>query len=192
MPRNGAHDGGAADPPGGRRGQGPEHEGERAAERRVGRHESPEERADRRWGELLQEVRVAQTGVQILFGFLMTVVFTPKFFDLPTTDRNIYVVTVVLGAATMGALIGPVSFHRLVTGHRLKPETVTWASRLTIVGVVLLLATIVSALLLILRIALRNSAVPWLVAGLSVWFVLCWFGLPAWARHRYARRERRE
>ncbi|GHG61147.1 DUF6328 family protein [Streptomyces griseocarneus] len=188
MPRNGAHDN-TPDRPGARRGRGADDARDAPAGRqpRTGRHESPEERADRRWNELLQEVRVAQTGVQILFGFLLTVVFTPKFTTLTATDRTIYIVTVVLGAATMGALIGPVSFHRLVTGHRLKPQTVTWASRLTLVGVVLLLATIVSALLLVLRIALHSSAVPWIVAGLSTWFLLCWFGLPAWARHRYAR-----
>ncbi|MFE0380707.1 DUF6328 family protein [Streptomyces inhibens] len=153
-----------------------------------GRDESPEERADRRWNELLQEVRVIQTGVQILFGFLLTVVFTPRFTTLGPTDRTIYVVTVLLGAATTGALIGTVTFHRLVTGHRLKPETVYWASRLALVGIVLLLATVTSALLLILRIALDNSTVPWVVAGLVAWFMVCWFGLPAWALHRYSSR----
>lgn len=151
-----------------------------------GRHESAEERADRRWNELLQEVRVTQTGVQILFGFLLTVVFTPRFAALSQTDKDIYVTTVILGAATTGALIGPVALHRLVTGRRLKPETVAWASRLTVAGIVLLLATVTSALLLILRVAMHNGAVPWVVAGLVGWFLLCWFALPTWARYRHA------
>ncbi|MFC9231584.1 DUF6328 family protein [Streptomyces decoyicus] len=154
-----------------------------------GRDESPEERADRRWNELLQEVRVIQTGVQILFAFLLTVAFTPRFTTLAPTDKAIYVVTVLLGAATTGALIGTVTFHRLVTGHRLKPETVMWASRLALLGIVLLLGTVTSALLLILRIALHNAAVPWVVAGLVVWFVVCWFVLPAWILHRYSARD---
>ncbi|MEV5126479.1 DUF6328 family protein [Streptomyces decoyicus] len=154
-----------------------------------GRDESPEERADRRWNELLQEVRVIQTGVQILFAFLLTVAFTPRFATLEPTDKAIYVVTVLLGAATTGALIGTVTFHRLVTGHRLKPETVMWASRLALLGIVLLLGTVTSALLLILRIALHNAAVPWVVAGLVVWFVVCWFVLPAWILHRYSARD---
>ncbi|MFC6064188.1 DUF6328 family protein [Streptomyces ochraceiscleroticus] len=148
-----------------------------------GRHETPEERADRRWAELLQELRVAQTGVQILFGFLLTVVFQPGFARLDDVGRDIYVVTVVLGAATTGSLIGPVSLHRLVTGHRLKPQTVTWASRLTVLGLVLLLCTMVSAMLLILRVALHGStAAVWLVGGMLAWFVLCWFVLPVCAR----------
>ncbi|MFF5088757.1 DUF6328 family protein [Streptomyces niveus] len=152
------------------------------ARRPAGRDESPEEQADRRWVELLQEVRVAQTGVQILFGFLLTVVFQPRFTDLSDTDTNIYLATVVLGAVTTGALIAPVSFHRMVTGRQLKPQMVEWASRLTVVGLVFLLCTMASALLLILRVALHNAVALWIVAGLVVWFVLCWFVLPAWAR----------
>ncbi|MFI9721836.1 DUF6328 family protein [Streptomyces sp. NPDC052396] len=176
-----------AEPPGGPDATGQEPGG--YGRHRHGREETPEERADRRWNDIIQEVRVAQTGVQILFGFLMTVAFTPVFATLGGTEKTIYVVTVVLGAATTGALVGPVSFHRLLTGHRLKPQTVVWASRLTLIGVVLLLATMVSALLLILRIALRGSAVPWVVAGLAAWFVLCWFGLPLWTRHHYRARK---
>ncbi|RLV04620.1 hypothetical protein CTZ27_09995 [Streptomyces griseocarneus] len=153
------------------------------------RHETPAQRADRHWGELLQEVRVTQTGVQVLFGFLLTVAFTPRFTTLGGTDRAIYIVTVLLGAATTGALIGPVAFHRIVSGHRLKAQTVAWAARLTLAGVILLLATVTSALLLILRIALHNAAVPWLLAGVVVWLGLCWFALPWWALRRYEQKK---
>ncbi|QZL06994.1 DUF6328 family protein [Streptomyces sp. BHT-5-2] len=153
------------------------------------RNETEEQRADRRWTELLQEVRVIQTGVQILFGFLLTVVFTQRFASLSTTDRNIYVITLLLGASTTGALVGTVTFHRLVAGHRLKPQTVLWASRLALVGVVLLLATVASALLLILRLALNAEAAPWVVAVLVAWFVGCWFVLPAWVLRRYSSSE---
>lgn len=146
-----------------------------------GRDESAEERADRRWTELLQELRVAQTGVQILFGFLLTVVFQTRFPGLSSTDRTLYAVTVVLGAATTGVLIAPVSLHRLLTGRRLKPETVAWASRATVLGLVLLLCTMASAMLLVLRVALPNGTATWLVLVMVSWFVLCWFALPAWA-----------
>ncbi|MGW2177575.1 DUF6328 family protein [Streptomyces sp. NPDC001732] len=149
-----------------------------------GRHETPEERADRRWTDLLQELRVAQTGVQILFGFLLAVVFQPRFAGLPDVDRNIYVVTVMLGSATAGALIGPVSYHRLLTGRRLKPQTVTWASRMTVLGLGLLFCTMCSTLLLILRVALHNSVALWLVGGMALWFLACWLGFPAWALAR--------
>ncbi|MEU8774875.1 DUF6328 family protein [Streptomyces sp. NPDC048606] len=150
-----------------------------------GRDESPQERADRQWQELIQEIRVAQTGVQILFGFLLTVVFAPTFVGLSQTDKTIYVITVVLGSLATGALIGPVAFHRIVSGRRIKPEAVAWASRLTFVGLILLLATCTSALFLVLRVATHNSLVPWLVGGVFAWYLLCWFVLPVWARIRY-------
>ncbi|GHI60248.1 DUF6328 family protein [Streptomyces asoensis] len=137
------------------------------------------------WGELIQEIRVAQTGVQILFGFLLTVVFTPRYADLQDVDQVIYIVTVVLGACATGALIGPVSLHRLVSGRRVKPQAVRVASRLTFVGLLLLLATMTSSLLLILRVATHDAFVPWLVASVVAWYGLCWFVLPLWTRRRY-------
>jgi hypothetical protein len=158
------------------------------AEQRTGRDETEEERADRMWGELIQEVRVAQMGVQILFGFLLTVVFTPKYDTLADTDQTIYIVTVVLGAAATGALIGPVSLHRLVSGRRIKPKAVEWASRLTLLGLVLLLATTTASLLLILRVATHDGFVPWLVTAVVAWYLLCWFGLPLWTRRRHTTR----
>ncbi|MFH9661089.1 DUF6328 family protein [Streptomyces sp. NPDC017248] len=156
--------------------------------RRRGRDETQEERADRMWGELIQEVRVAQTGVQILFGFLLTVVFQPKYGRLATTDQVIYIVTVVMGACATGALIGPVSLHRLVSGRSVKPQAVRLASRLTLAGLVLLLATMTSSLLLIMRVATHDGYVPYLVAAVVAWYLVCWYGLPLWARHRYTSR----
>ncbi|MHB9864065.1 DUF6328 family protein [Streptomyces sp. YIM S03343] len=149
---------------------------------RTGRDETLEERADRMWVELIQEIRVAQTGVQILFGFLLTVVFTQRYPELGRTDHAIYLVTVLLGASATGALIGPVSLHRMVAGRRVKPEAVRLAARMTMVGLVLLLATMASSLLLILRVATGSSAFAWLVAPVAAWYVLCWFVLPLWAR----------
>ncbi|GAP45736.1 membrane protein [Streptomyces azureus] len=137
------------------------------------------------WQELIQEVRVAQMGVQILFGFLLTVVFTEKYDDLTDTDQTIYLMTVVLGACATGALIGPVSLHRLVSGRRVKPQAVRLASRLTLLGLVLLLATTTASLLLILRVATHDDFVPYLVAGVVGWYLLCWFVLPLWVRHRH-------
>ncbi|MET9881159.1 DUF6328 family protein [Actinacidiphila glaucinigra] len=152
-----------------------------------GRRETVEERADRKWADLIQEVRVAQTGVQILFGFLLTVVFTPRYAQLENTDKVIYIVTVVLGASATGALVGPVSFHRLVSGLHIKPQTVRWASRLTFVGLLLLLATMTAALLLVLRVATHDSFVPYLVCAVLAWYFVCWFVVPCWARVRFAR-----
>ncbi|WP_254047557.1 DUF6328 family protein [Streptomyces aureus] len=150
-----------------------------------GRDETADERADRQWQDLMQEIRVVQTGVQILLGFLLTVVFTPRYESLGSGDKAIYILTVVLGSLATGALIGPVSFHRLVAGRRIKPQAVAWASRLTFIGILLLLTTLTTALVLILRVATDNAIVPWLVAGVLAWYLLCWFALPLWARTRH-------
>ncbi|MFJ9709007.1 DUF6328 family protein [Streptomyces sp. NPDC101234] len=156
--------------------------------RRTGRDETEEERADRMWTELIQEVRVAQTGVQILFGFLLTVVFQQKYTELSHTDKTIYIGTVVLGASATGALIGPVSLHRLVAGRRVKPQAVRLAARLTSVGLFLLLATMAASLVLILRVATDGSLVTWVVAVVVVWYLVCWYGLPLWSRRRHTTR----
>lgn len=165
--------------------QGAHPDGQEGHENGRGRRETADERADRQWQDLMQEIRVVQTGVQILLGFLLTVVFTPRFESLGSTDKGIYILTVVLGSLATGALIAPVPFHRIVAGRRIKPQAVTWASRLTFLGIVLLLATLTSALFLILRVATDNSIVPWIVAGVAAWYLLCWFALPVWSRYRY-------
>ncbi|MFD8377295.1 DUF6328 family protein [Streptomyces sp. NPDC059679] len=150
-----------------------------------GREETREEQADRKWAELLQEVRVTQTGMQILFAFLLTVAFTPRFQSLGHADRTIYIVTVLLGAAATGALIAPVSLHRIVTGRRLKPETVHIAARFTVAGLVLLLCTVVSALLLILRVVVADVTAAWVTVAALVWFVGCWIAPAVWLCHRH-------
>ncbi|MGW7055433.1 DUF6328 family protein [Streptomyces sp. NPDC054887] len=150
--------------------------------------ESARERVNRRWNEILQETRVAQTGVQILFGFLLSVAFTPLFHDLGTFDRSVYVVTVVLGASATGSLIAPVSIHRFLSGQRMKDDVVEVAGRLMMCGMVFLALTIGCTLLLILRVVAPNFLAGTLVGGVMLWFGLCWYALPLWLRRRAARR----
>ncbi|MFK4066680.1 DUF6328 family protein [Streptomyces sp. NPDC029674] len=152
--------------------------------------ESARDRVNRRWHEILQETRVAQTGVQILFGFLLSVAFTPLFRELDTFDRVIYVVTVVLGASATGSLIAPVSIHRFLSGQRMKDEVVETAGRLMMCGMVLLALTIGCTLLLILRIVVPGPLAEALVGGVMLWFGICWFALPLRLRRRAARRSR--
>ncbi|WP_182608552.1 DUF6328 family protein [Streptomyces alkaliphilus] len=156
-----------------------------------GRDETEEERADRRWNELLQEVRVAQTGGQVLLAFLLGAAFAPRFEELTTPQVYLYILTVALGAASTGALIGPVTLHRFVTGRRLKPETVDLASILTVIGLFLLLCTITCAMLLITLLVLGSTTAYWIVLALFVWFVLCWFALPLYALWRQKHDRRR-
>jgi hypothetical protein len=162
----------------GRAGAGPDEE----------RPETARERVNRRWNEILQETRVAQTGVQILFGFLLSVAFTPLFRDLGTFDRVVYVLTVVLGASATGSLIAPVSIHRFLSGQRMKADLVAAAGRLMVCGMVLLALTIGCTLLLILHVVVPGLLAEALVGGVMLWFALCWYALPLWLRRRAARR----
>src|SRR5579859_5015963 len=99
-----------------------------------GRNESVEESADRRWTDLVQEVRIAQTGAQIMFGFLLSVAFTDRFARLHGFDRGLYEVVVVLGAVATGTLIAPVTYHRILAGRHVKPRMVRAVSHLVGLG----------------------------------------------------------
>jgi Family of unknown function (DUF6328) len=149
------------------------------------RGETPLQRVDRAYGEILQEVRVAQTGVQILFAFLLTLAFTPRFRSITPFQRDIYVLTLVLSAAATALLIAPAAFHRVVYRRRLKQHLVRVANRLALSGLVLLLLAMVSALLLILDVVIGLGPAVFLAVGALAWFVTWWFILPVWSRVRH-------
>ncbi|TXS52309.1 DUF6328 family protein [Streptomyces sp. t39] len=152
--------------------------------------ETPHERVNRRWNEILQETRVAQTGVQILFGFLLSVAFTPLFRELDGFDQGLYVATVVLGASSTAALIAPVAIHRILSGLRMKHEVVQAAGRFMACGMVMLALTIGCTLMLILDVVLPGAAATALVATVMFWFAVCWVVIPLRIRRRAGRRPR--
>src|SRR4051794_1365052 len=139
---------------------------------------------DRNLGELLQEVRVAITGVQILFAFLLGLAFTARFATLDGFELTVYTVALMSTALATIVLIAPVSFHRLVFRRRQKAALVAVADRLLIVALGLLVLAISSAVLLILDVVLGR----WqgLVGGglIALAAVLTWYVLPVWARRR--------
>jgi hypothetical protein len=149
------------------------------------RGETPLQRVDRAYAEILQEVRVAQTGVQILFAFLLTLAFTSRFASVTQFQRDIYVLTLMLCAASAALLIAPAAFHRVVYRRRLKHHLVRIASRLALSGLVLLLLALISALLLILDVVIGLGPALILSVGALAWFVTWWFVLPVWSRVRH-------
>ena len=96
----------------------------------VGRDETEAQRLDRNYGELLQELRVAQIGVQILFASLLTVVFTQRFTTISSLQRGAYVLTLLSAACAVALLIGPVAFHRIVFRHSQKDDLVRVSHRM--------------------------------------------------------------
>jgi hypothetical protein len=146
------------------------------------RGESVHQVLDRNLNELLQELRVAITGVQVLFAFLLGLAFTQRFGTLDAFERTLYTVAVLATALATVVLIAPVSFHRLVFRRRQKAALVAVADRLLLAGLGLLVVSISSSVLLILDVALgrwQGLAGGGLIAlaGLLTWYVL-----PVWVR----------
>ena len=155
------------------------------------RGESELQSVDRHFTELLQELRVAQTGVQILFAFLLGLAFTPRFPDLTGAQQGVYLVTLVQSVVSAALLIGPVGYHRTVFRQRLRPQLVTTGHRYAVAGLVLLLLALVGAVQLAASFVLG----PWaaiLAAALAGLFATLWFVVPLLERVRHQRYEEPE
>lgn len=148
------------------------------------RGETGLESVDRQFTELLQELRVAQTGVQILFAFLLGLAFTPRFPGLSGAQQGVYLVTLVLAAVSAALLIAPVGYHRTVFRQRLRPQLVDTGHRYAIAGLVLLLLALVGAVQLAASLVVGGWA-TWLAAALAGLFVLLWFVIPLIHRVRH-------
>src|ERR1700678_3138443 len=97
-----------------------------------GRSESAAQRSDRNLMELLQELRVAALGVQVLFGFLLALPFSARFVELETWQRGLYIAVLLLAALATALLTGPVAYHRFVFRQRQKENLVRTANVLAI------------------------------------------------------------
>src|SRR5665647_1109346 len=127
-----------------------------------GRRETPAERLDRNWNEILQELRVTQTGIQILTGFLLTVPFQQRFAELTDDQRRIYLTLVVLAAVTTGLLVAPV----------------IEADRLMRVGLVCLAVVVSGVVLLVFDVVTTRPVALGVAGGLFALLVGGWFVMP--------------
>jgi hypothetical protein len=133
------------------------------------REETPDERADRNWNELLQELRVSQTGVQLLAGFLVTLPFQSRFEALDAFQRGWYVGLLALALTTVGVMLAPVAIHRRVFQEGAKPELVRAGHRLTQVALGLIGALLGgSAFLVVDMVYDRTAAAAGAVASVVV------------------------
>jgi hypothetical protein len=122
------------------------------------RAEGPLNRADRNFAELLQELRVVFTGVQILFGFLLTMAVSERFKELDAVQHGLFVATLAGAAATSTLLVAPVAAHRVLFQRNRKRELVRAGHRLAMAGLGLLALTLASGLMLVLDIAVGRRA----------------------------------
>jgi Family of unknown function (DUF6328) len=114
-----------------------------------GREESEEERADRNLSDLLQELRVALPGVQVLFAFLLTVPFSQRFTDLSPFQEKLYFGVLISVSLATVLLVAPTAGHRILFRRQQKEYIVTISNRLALVGLMLLAAAMCGAIALI-------------------------------------------
>ena len=144
--------------------------------------ETEEERLDRNYNELLQEMRVLQAGMQILFAFLLSLAFQSRFTSVTDFQRDVYLGTLLSAALATACIIGPVPFHRVVFRRGMKDDLMRAATRYVSTGLVLLFVSIIGALLLVLDVLLSRTAAAVISAVLAMIFVVLWLVLPLLAR----------
>jgi O-antigen/teichoic acid export membrane protein len=152
------------------------------------RSESEFERLDRNFNELLQELRVSQTGVQILFAFLLTLPFTQRFGDVTRFERDVYFVTLILSGMASALFIGPVSYHRVLFRKREKSEVVFVANRMAVGGLLCLALAITGVILLVTDFLFGGVAAAIASGCMGALILVLWYTLPL-ARLLRIRRE---
>lgn len=142
------------------------------------RHETRVERLDRNWSNLLQELRVVQTGVQLLTGFLLTLPFQQRFTALDTQSRTMYLATVALSVASTVLLIAPVGMHRMLFRRRRLTALVSAAHRCAYLGL-LLLGTALAGVTNLIFGSVADRATGWIAGGVAlIGFTTFWVLVP--------------
>ena len=140
--------------------------------------ESEKERLDRNLGELLQELRVALPGVQVLFAFLLVVPFNQRFADITSFQRTVYFITLLLATAATACLIAPTAHHRIEFREGHKKRIVFAATKLAVAGLVLLAAAMTGAVLLVTDFLYQSTVVVIVAPLVALLFTVLWFGWP--------------
>lgn len=146
---------------------------------RDGRDESPSERADRNWIEVLQELRVMQTGTQILTGFLLALAFQPAFSELDADQRAIYLTLIVLAALSSIIALAPVALHRMLFQHRAKTLVVRYGHVALIIALVAVSLLLVGVVAFVFDVVVDRQAAIVALIALGVVIVGLWIVAPA-------------
>lgn len=142
------------------------------------RSETDTERYDRNMVELLQELRVALPGVQVLFAFLLTVPFAARFDEVTPFERNVYFVTLLCSALASAFFTAPTAYHRLNFRRGDKRHIVEVASRCTVLGLVALFLAMLGAIILVTDFLFGGQTMAFTALGVFAVFTTLWFVLP--------------
>ncbi|GAA2033763.1 DUF6328 family protein [Agromyces tropicus] len=162
-------------------------QGEPAARRAAERDETEAERQDRKFNDILQELRVVMTGTQLISGFLLAVAFQPTFRDLQPQEVTLYLVLVVLATTATMLGLAPVILHRQLSGRKQKDRVVRIANSLLLVLLVVVSLVAVGVAMLIFDVTVSQQA-GWVAGGLSLVLLLAfWTVVPRIGRHERRR-----
>jgi hypothetical protein len=142
------------------------------------RDESEAERDDRNLAELLQELRISGLGVQVLFGFLLSLPFTARFGRLSQGQRDLYLASLVLSAVATALLLAPVAYHRLVFRRHQKEPLVRAASMMATLGLGTVGLAICTAVLLATSTVATGLPAALITVCVAVLFAGLWFAYP--------------
>ncbi|SDZ26611.1 hypothetical protein SAMN05421504_111182 [Amycolatopsis xylanica] len=140
--------------------------------------ETRNEKLTRNVSELLQELRVAQAGVQILFGFLLSVVFTDRFHDASGFEKALHLAAVLLAVASTALLTAPAAWHRLLFRDGMREEILTAGNRIVLAGLACLALAITVTVALIAKVVYGVVALVAAAVVCTVLFGVLWFVLP--------------
>jgi O-antigen/teichoic acid export membrane protein len=143
-----------------------------------GRHESEAERIDRNLVELLQELRVAGLGVQVLFGFLLAMPFTTLFATLDPEQHRLYVADLLLAASATALLTAPVAYHRIVFRRHMKHDLLRFANAVALAGLACVALAISCAVLLVVSVVYDGLVAAIIAAIVAGSYFVLWYVLP--------------
>ena len=146
--------------------------------------ENEHERRTRQLAELLQEARVAMPGVQVLFGFLLAVVFQQRFAKVTQLEKDLYLAAILCATGAVVCFIAPVSYHRILFERRDKPHLILVGSRFLLAGVALLALAMTIALALVCEVIFGGTTAAIVATVVALAFAWFWFAFPAVRRVR--------
>jgi hypothetical protein len=148
------------------------------------RQESEAHQLDRNWAELVQELRVIGTGVQILFAFLLSIPFQARFVRTTAFQRDDYLATLMLSGTAAAIFIAPVAVHRILFRFRVKDEVVNVTNVLALCGLASLSLAMIGAILLVSDWVAGKLGAGICSGGAALVLLGGWFAFPVWLRRR--------
>ena len=147
-------------------------------------HENEAEKQQRQLGELLQELRVALPGVQILVAFLLTIPFQARFTTITSFQKSVYFVTLLCSVASVAFLIAPSAYHRVLFHQGQRERLISYSNKMAVIGLALLAVAMTGVVLLITD-RLYNGSIIWMAAGGAfILFATLWYLIPLGRRAR--------